>query len=122
MLKKADESQAAALVLPVGKILAQPHLWLSSLSVQWPHLERVQAVMKRLAAGLGSPRYHSNSGNIAEPARFSRSLWGSGEQLFNACKSALKPRDEKCGRGRMAVIATTVLQAYLSAAAQRNHA
>ena len=35
--------------------------------------------------------YHSTSRNVAEQARFSCSLWGSGEQLFNVCKSALKP-------------------------------
>lgn len=52
--------------------------------------ERAEAVIKRLAAAASSSRYHGNSRNISEQARLSCSPWGSGEQLFNVCKSALK--------------------------------
>lgn len=74
--------------------------------------------MKRAAAGASSSCYRSNSGNVSEQARFSRSLWGSGEQLLNACKSALKPRDGKCGRGGTAV--TTNTAGCASSMSERN--
>lgn len=77
---------------------ARPHPWLGFYLRDDLTLERAQAVIKRLAAAASSSRYHSNSRNISEQARLSRSLWGSGEQLFNVCKSALKAGDGKWGR------------------------
>lgn len=63
--------------------------------------ERAGAVIKRLAAAASSSRYHSNSRNISE---LSCSPWGSGEQLFHVCKSALK--GGKRGRERWGMLGT----------------